>query len=196
MKRRTGIVAIVALVVVFCFAISAYAAPAPKPPSDVNVVSEPATARDVNVVTDPLPVTSVDSYPREPFTLRVEVNIPDGTADWTSDIFLPGDPSLDKVLVFENIAAQALVPASQVIRYVLIYRHNGASRLAQIHNIRSVYTTASTYIFDTLKQVRLYADPGSILSVEASRSNSSGSASVLVDISGYSVPVGSPTLGP
>jgi hypothetical protein len=45
MKRRKGIVAIVALVVVFCFAISAYADPGPKPPTQVEVINTPL---DVN----------------------------------------------------------------------------------------------------------------------------------------------------
>jgi hypothetical protein len=41
MKRRKGIVAIVALVVVFCFAISAYADPGPKPLTQVEVINAP-----------------------------------------------------------------------------------------------------------------------------------------------------------
>lgn len=41
MKRRNGFAAIVALVVIFCFAISAYADQAPKAPTDVNVVNNP-----------------------------------------------------------------------------------------------------------------------------------------------------------
>jgi len=53
MKRRKGIVAIVALVVVFCFAFSAYADKGPKPPTQVEVINAPL---DVNVTNGPLEV--------------------------------------------------------------------------------------------------------------------------------------------
>ena len=191
MKRRNGFAVIVALAVIFCFAISAYADQGPKPPSEVIVINTPLDVNaaqsgtwDVNVANtdlEPVPVAMIPQktpWQHSKTLLFVGGHISDTitappepltiTYINTRCIFLPGPAIYTAGLnvIYDGLGSQFIIPIS--------FQATGRQ-----------FGTDYDY-WNSAQQSLIYVDAGSQITVFYSLNSSSqqGDACVLT-MSGY-----------
>jgi len=209
-KNYTKILIFIALAM---YQITASAAPPPKDVNvintpDVNVVNMPPVevtvpgALDVNVqntpgVTiengplEPVPVT-IDSYPREPVTIQVIFDIESNGGNPPQQNFYTV-PS-DKILVLQHVSINKGARGTSYIDYAFIRSLNVAvtNRLYFVPQI----TASGTSLVS--QQVTQYFPPNAELwgGLYLTAANTPAQVNALFTLTGYLVPVGSPSLGP
>lgn len=154
---------------------------------DVNVVNTP----NVNVVT--MPNVVVDAPMRIPFQKTLN------TTDWgTQSVNLILDAPLGQRLVIEHISAFASMgPNEELSSFAVstVVNMVSATHIFSLSETAPGFTGSNTYAGGQI--VRIYADEGALITftkVPVGGGSSFGSASVTV--SGYLIPMTSPTLGP
>jgi hypothetical protein len=196
MKGRKGIVAIVALVVVFCFAMPIYAGDE-KPnqtmeivePVDVNILNQVEQPVDVNIANeDPIQMEIVngDSSALEPYQARLSKILNSGNYFGVASFTVPPN----KRLIVDNFTALLEVPTGGEGH--LEVRTTVASTVA-IHYFPLPFAfSGPTPGVDTLilaKQVRLVADPGTTFEVTWYRTTTGVIASATSSLTGVLEPV-------
>ncbi len=180
-----------------CFCLNLNAAPDPK---DVAVVNTPSvTVINVPGVTiendqlHPVPVAP-KQYPREPFVLQ-------GTFTFDTEVFVDVtmSPPAGKVAVIEMVTATFVLGINDHMRGVYLFTAPDGSELMgfilQPPTLRSTFADANDYYVS--QQVRLYsaANWPVVFRVERNSTVFDGRHGV-VRISGYSIPIDSPSLAP
>jgi len=181
------------------------AATKPSPaPVDVNVVNAPSVvlpsgttvgigsfANTVKVdTTNPLPVTDVDNPARHPFAFSVPLTDQTWGVDNATKLVTVHVPDNER-LVIEQVSVLALLwrATDQSLRVIVSTRadghfsayHFGGTDVSQV-------LSSDNYIASSL--IRMYADPGTDVSIFAIRGNhSSASDTADVNLSGYLVSV-------
>lgn len=174
------------------FATSTYAAPPAKAPQDVNVVNTPGVTIE-NSDINPIPVTS-KAFTRIPFKLT-------GTFSFGTDVFadVTMNPPADRTVVIEMVTAYFTLDNDDPVRSVSLFTAPEGKELSafilQPPHTGSALITANDHIVS--QQVRLYSASGWPVIFRVERNSTSlDNRTGVVRISGYTVPVDSPTLSP
>lgn len=207
MKRKGIIGFVIALIVVFCFAISAYADPSPKPPSDVNVVNTPldmnvtgtpnvnvANAPDVyiaNSESEPIPVTMINgsSSQRMPWQDYKLVPFMDGTSVANANF---SGPASGERLTITYISAKCYITSGASIfnSYVQTSYAGKSADFSFPMSYAGSYTQSAVN-YDALYgggQFLMYQASGSNISVGFQRSDVTGDGFCEIALSGYTEP--------
>ena len=144
-------------------------------------------AKDVNVVNTPTEKSqqagewnvSIDGT-RQPFQHQLRFTTPDGSAEFTDSFTVPEG----KVLVIEQVTATATPPIGQVVR--LFSLRTTAGGVFAFHTVPAAVNGSGDFL--GCQQVRLYADPGSLVQLSAPRSANTGSFLTVASVSGYLIP--------
>jgi hypothetical protein len=160
-------------------------------PVETSGAREPFTVKPVLVET---------SYVREPFAAALVVDIPNsGSAAGKAQLIVPGD----KRLVIETISMRGGIGLTADIEYVSVtvvtngqlmsenITSNIVKKVLDDQGVKGLLVSGS-------QQTRLYADAGSTVTVHVSLTKFPGASGSKqnVWISGYLLPLNSPTLSP
>jgi hypothetical protein len=135
--------------------------------------------KDVKVVNTPN--VNIDAV-REPFQMELRFDTPDGFSEFTAEFEVPAG----KRLVLEQVSGVSTPPFGQTIRYFSL-RTTVAGEFA-FHTIPVTFNGFVDWV--GCQQVRLYADPGTLVKLSAPRAGgSAGAFQTVATISGYFVTV-------
>jgi hypothetical protein len=135
-------------------------------------------------------------FPREPFQFTARADFLDGSLG--TDV--PFDVPSDKRLVIENVSATLETPINQeitatqvrtILKGVIAWHSVFVPKTATFEDKINIYSGG--------QQVRVYADPGTTVHILVNKNASScpfPCGTTLVFISGYLLPVESPSLAP
>ena len=160
--------------------------------ADVNVVGTPGVTVE-NDDFNPIPVEVMPAFPRMPFTFRDVASQNSGT-DITISFTVPSD----KRLVIELATARVEPGPGGEIRFSSIQLTTNGTRAAHFFSIplscTNCFSGGNTY--QTAQPLRLYADPDTSVAIAVARTVGSGFYRVQGSVSGYLVPLDSPSLEP
>jgi len=148
-----------------------------------------------NPVGSPVPVFFGTANVRVPFQFQANGTIAGGSSSDTQTFVVPAG----NLLVIETVTATAAPQSTFTLRGILV--GTTANTVAAIHSFplfEQPQGTPQTFKDANLAQrVRLYADPGSTVSMILNRAGTDAiGVNWQASVSGYLVPVGSPTLSP
>jgi hypothetical protein len=158
----------------------------------VSVVGTPGVTIQ-NGPDRPVPVT-VDPYPRRPFQQAIRLQFPDDTQRVSGSFSVPSGMRL----VIETVSIVGGLPADQQFTEWSISVAVGAicTHGLSLPPTATVVPDFNAKLYSSSNLVRLYADPDTEVSMHLSRYPTSGTPGFFGFVSGYLVPVGSPSLGP
>lgn len=147
---------------------------------DVNVANTAAT---------PVLVREVDNAAMQPFQQELLLSTPDGLLGAGDEFTLPDG----KRLVIEFVSFDGTWPAGQHTTrlFIGVCNASGNSCPASFHLAPAFETTefGGNVFFAASSMTRLYADPGTEVSVDVRRNTTGGTGLASVAISGYLVGV-------
>lgn len=145
-----------------------------------------------NAPDQPIPV-SVDPYPRTPFQIAIRMQFPTNGYDVSGSFSVPSGMRL----VIETVSIRGGLAASEQLTHWGITVAAGAACTHAL-NMPSSMTLPdlNTRMYSSNDLVRLYADPGTQVSMQLSRFPAVGSPGFFGFVSGYLVPIGSASLAP
>lgn len=152
---------------------------------------------DVFVTNDainPVPVTSV-SYPREPWAVTQDILILDGSQFTNGNL---GTVPAGKILVIENYTLRAVANKSRLREAWIKIKTNGITILRENMVKDSIpVSEGNANIYYDDRQARFYCDEMTDIIFSPVRDGDlTENISVRVSMSGYLVPVNSPSLAP
>ena len=121
-----------------------------------------------------------------PFQTSVEISMPNGTGGQNAGFQVPAG----KRLVIEYVSGDASMPTGQKCLFSIF-----TSLAGQTTGTRHVLETAAlgklgaTDHFQTAQVVRLYADPGTAVTLRADRDLATGTATARMSLSGHLIAV-------
>ena len=164
----------------------------PKVPTQVDVTIKGTP--DVNVVNTPLQVevTKIDVFEREPFQFTNNLTNQSGNITYTS-YRVPSD----RRLVIETVSMRAKIPIGhEILAYTIETRLTSEPGVNHyIPVFKQARTTTASY-YSACQNVRLYADPGTIVLLRLHLTASAYSFLFEPTISGYLISYESPKLAP
>jgi hypothetical protein len=164
-------------------------------PAVAQVRSVPVSVE--NDATAPIPVKVLPVYPRRPFAVTQQTI-------WNS-FSIPGSVELniaapnDGTLVIESVSlVVGLVGSNQLLRGVMTTVTGGTSVLHfwPMHTDVGQLPVGGDALYEEQLSLRAYADAGSTLKFRLDSNGDNGGDIVVVTVSGYVVPPGSPSLAP
>jgi hypothetical protein len=156
------------------------------------VLTAPAALRAQTPPADASPVCNVcdPEAARVPFSQEIIVTIPAGK----TQLAWPGSQVVGLTVpagyryVVQHVSAQGVFPAGQKFRVNLFAASFSSFARLQLLPTR-VWGTASSAEWVASEAMRIDLDPGYQLAVELKRSSSAGTGSLLVYVSGYTIPL-------
>jgi hypothetical protein len=148
----------------------------------------PPFVQDVNVVNTPLPVEVTNTPAAEPVQHKCVCVISGGSATTTDTVTVPSG----RRLVIEFVSVRALVPIGQTPEVQIFTGTGGlpSGTTSMGHSIALPVTPVpggSVDVYHASQPVRLYADPGSGVTIHVARFQTTGTATFEVTFSGHLV---------
>jgi len=146
-----------------------------------------------NGPSEPIPVT-VDPYPRTPFQIAISLQFPENAQQVSGSFSVPSGMRL----VVETVSIRGGLAADQQLTQWSISVAAGAvcTHALSLPPTAAVLADLNVKLYSSNNLVRLYADPGTQVSMQISRYPAIGNPGFFGFVSGYLVPVGSPSLAP
>ena len=130
-------------------------------------------------------------YPRQPLRFRKTIDVSDRS--FTADFEVPEDYRL----VVESFSVAFSLAEGQQMLFAGLSIADGETRTAfSIAPSKLPVDQFGQVLFVATESVRAYAEPGDRVRVSGVRDSAQGNASMSASVSGYLVPVDSPTLSP